>query len=129
MKEANIIKLVQIALSSIRGVRLFRNNTGQAWTGIVVERTAARITLAEYRPLHAGLVKGSSDLVGWRSVTITPEMVGKQVAVFTAIEAKTQTGRATNEQMIFLENVKAAGGFAGVARSPEDARKIIESRL
>ena len=75
-------------------------------------------------PVRYGLQPGSSDLIGWRTVTITPEMVGQQVAVFTSIEVKTPTGRIRPEQQQWLDAVQAAGGIAGVARSVEDALRI-----
>jgi hypothetical protein len=75
-------------------------------------------------PVRYGLQPGSSDLIGWRTVTITPEMVGQQVAVFTSIEVKTPTGRVKPEQQQWLDAVQAAGGIAGVARSVEDALRI-----
>ena len=96
---------------SAGATRLFRNNTG---------------TLRDQhgRPVSFGLCKGSADLIGWRTVTITPEMVGQQVAVFTSIEVKTPTGRVKPEQQQWLDAVQAAGGIAGVARSVEDALRI-----
>jgi hypothetical protein len=92
--------------------RLFRNNTG---------------TLRDQhgRPVTFGLAKGSADLIGWRTVTVTPEMVGQQVAVFTSIEVKTATGRLRPEQRQWLEAVQAAGGIAGVARSVDDANVLV----
>jgi hypothetical protein len=71
-----------------------------------------------------GLCKGSSDLIGWRSTTITPEMVGQQLAVFTAIEVKDR-GTPTPEQLHFIAQVQAAGGLAGVARSVDEAKAIL----
>jgi hypothetical protein len=71
-----------------------------------------------------GLQPGSSDLIGWRTVTITPDMVGQRIAVFTSIEVKTPTGRVKPEQQQWLDAVQAAGGIAGVARSVEDALRI-----
>jgi len=73
-----------------------------------------------------GLVKGSSDLIGWTPVEITQDMIGQHLAVFTAIECKNATRKATDEQQYFIGRVQADGGFAGVARSVEDALKIIE---
>ena len=91
--------------------RLFRNNTG---------------TLRDQhgRPVSFGLARGSADLIGWTIRTITPEMVGQQVAVFTSVEVKTPTGRVKPEQQQWLDAVQAAGGIAGVARSVEDALRI-----
>ena len=76
-------------------------------------------------PVRYGLQPGSADLIGWRTITITPEMVGQQVAVFTSIEVKSQTGRLRPEQRQWMEAVQAAGGLAGVARSVEDAEQIL----
>jgi hypothetical protein len=58
-----------------------------------------------------GLCKGSADLIGYRTITITPDMVGQQVAVFASIEVKTPTGRIRPEQQAWLETVQAAGGY------------------
>lgn len=69
-------------------------------------------------------VVGTSDLIGWRSVTITADMVGQQIAVFAAVEVKDQA-RATPEQEAFIAAVRAAGGLAGVAHSVEEARAIL----
>ena len=93
-------------------MRLHRNNTG---------------TLRDQqgRPVQFGLAKGSADLIGWTTRTITPDMVGQPVAVFTSIEVKTPTGRVSPEQRQWLEAVQAAGGIAGVARSVDDALRIV----
>lgn len=128
MQESNILKTVQLALSKLINVTTFRNNTAQAWVGVPIARTATSITLRDYRPLHAGLTKGSSDLIGWTVVEVTPEMVGTKVAIFTAVEVKTEKGKPTSEQLIFVDAVKKAGGFAGIARSEADAIGIVNRK-
>jgi gentisate 1,2-dioxygenase len=80
--------------------------------------------LADGRYLTVG-VPGLSDLIGWRSIRVTPGHLGQLLAVFTAIEAKSPTGRVTNEQARFLSVVEEAGGLSGIARSQEDARRIL----
>ncbi len=111
MTEQRIQQQIRIACST-GDTRLFRNNTG---------------TLRDQhgRPVQFGLCKGSADLIGWRTVTVTPDMVGTQVAVFLSIEVKTPTGRLRPEQQQWLDVVQAAGGIAGVARSVEDALRIV----
>ena len=78
--------------------------------------------------MQFGLCKGSADLIGYRSITITPEMVGQQVAVFASIEVKTPTGRIRPDQRAWMETVQAAGGIAGVARSVEDAQVLLAAQ-
>ena len=109
--EQTIQQHIRLACS-IGTCRLFRNNTGT-------------LKDANGRPVSFGLCKGSADLIGWRSVTITPEMVGQQIAVFTSIEVKAATGRIRPEQQQWLNAVQAAGGIAGVARSVGEAMDLL----
>lgn len=98
--------------------RLWRNNVG-----MLFDRNG--------RPVAFGLgswggevVSGPSDAIGHHTITITPDMVGRQVAVFVAIEAK-DLGKVMPAQRAFLLAVHRAGGIAGVARSVDDARRIL----
>ena len=68
----------------------------------------------------------SSDLVGWTSVVITPAMVGKTVAVFTAIEVKPETFKINPPyranttpwaQEKFCALVRGFGGFSAIVNS------------
>ena len=112
--EQTIQQQIRLALS--RGpVRLWRNNTG-----------AMRDERGQL--VRFGLCPGSADLIGYHAITITPDMVGQTVAVFTAVEVKAPTGRPTPEQTAFLEHVAAAGGRAGIARSVADAERIISGQ-
>lgn len=127
---------VMLAIGSLPWVRVFRNNVG---LGLAIRHgnSAARqaiirrcIAVAESMggsatPIQFGLVKGSSDLVGWTSRVITAADVGKRVAIFTAIEAKDGAGRADTDQRRFIDNVQAAGGIAGVARTADEALALV----
>ena len=113
--ETNIQQRIRLALGTRDDVRLFRNQVGQ----LPDPRTG--------RPVQFGLAKGSADIVGWTTKTITEDDVGKSYAIFTSIEVKTPTGRLTGLQQNWLHTVQTAGGFAGVARSPEDALQIISA--
>lgn len=118
---------VQRAVSPL-GARWFRQNVGLAWQGERIVKTGDSVYLEHARPIRAGLCEGSSDLIGWTPVRITPEMVGQTIAVFTAAELKTGKQTVTDEQATFLEAVEKAGGIAGVVRSTADgvalARKL-----
>lgn len=110
MTEQQTQQRIRLALS--RGsCRLFRNNTGC-------------LKDQQGRPVRFGLCEGSSDLIGYTTVEVTPDMVGQRLAVFTAIEVKSATGRPTAQQLAFIEHVRQAGGRAGIARSIEDAERI-----
>jgi hypothetical protein len=109
--EQQIQQHIRIACST-GDTRLFRNNTGT-------------LKDANGRPVQFGLCKGSADLIGWKRVTVTPDMVGSTMAVFLSIEVKTATGRLRPEQQQWMDAVQAAGGIAGVARSVEDAATLL----
>ncbi len=106
----------QILLALSHGpTRLLRVNAGVAWQGTVIERTQQRLVLA--RPYAIRLAApGVSDLIGWTH--------GR----FVALEVKGPRGRITDEQAAFIELVRRSGGLAGVARSVEEAKAIIEGR-
>jgi hypothetical protein len=112
--EQTIQQHIRVACSR-DGCRLFRNNCG---------------VLRDQRgvPVRYGLQPGSSDLIGWRTIAITPEMVGQRIAVFCSIEVKSTTGRVRPEQQQWLDAVTAAGGIAGVARSVEDAQRLLAAK-
>jgi len=111
VSEQQIQQRIRLELS--RGpVRLWRNNTGTLYD-------------RQGRPVQFGLCRGSSDLIGLRTITIGPEHVGQQLAVFAAIEVKTLTGRPTPEQLAFIDVVQRMGGLAGVARSVGDAASVL----
>lgn len=74
--------------------------------------------------IRYGLGNGSSDLIGWHTIRITPDMVGRKVAIFTALEIKAEDGIATKEQENFIAQVKAAGGYAGIVRTETEALEV-----
>lgn len=135
MFETNLQKLIMLGVSKIGTTTIFRNNVGMGWIGkskrisqpTNVKLMPGDVLIQNGRPLHAGLCEGSSDLIGWTERTVTPEMVGKKVAIFTAVEVKTDAGRVSTHQLNFISRVRQAGGIAGIARNPEEARNLIEN--
>jgi len=111
MREQELQQRIRLELG--RGpVRLWRNNVGAL--------RDERGRLVTY-----GLCKGSSDLIGLRQLLIGPEHLGQVLAVFTALEVKTDTGRLSEEQRRFLQLVQQLGGRAGVVRSVADAEQLL----
>ena len=70
---------------------------------------------------------GGSDLIGYRRVRVTAEMVGQEIAQFAAVEVKTPRGRVRPEQQQFIDHIVSAGGIAGIARSVDEAKDILLS--
>jgi len=94
-------------------ITLWRNNRGE-------------IQLDGGARLRYGIgPNGASDFIGYVSVTVTQAMVGKRVAIFCAVESKRPRGEPTDDQITFIDRIKAAGGRAGVARSAADAELIV----
>jgi hypothetical protein len=106
--EANLLK--QIILSvQIFGGRLFRNQVGRYKVGD--------------RWISSGLCVGSSDLIGWTPIKIHAGMVGRTIAVFTAVEVKGPRGRLRPEQVAFIACAKVNGALVCCAQSVEDVEK------
>ena len=115
--ETNIANKILDAVSP-HGARLFKNVRGTF------------LTLDGTRKVAAGLrADGASDLIGMIRVKVTPEMVGTTIAVFAAIECKTATGQVKPHQEKFVNFVRKMGGFAGIARNVEDAKRILRLPL
>jgi hypothetical protein len=128
--ERDIQWSIRYVLGRRPDVVLFRNQTGKTeelglskkWveavyrelcTGSVSKaRTMVRdVVHAKGRWITYGLGVGSSDLVG----CVSPG------GNFLAIEVKTATGRASVEQLGWIQLIEKFGGVAGIARSVQDA--------
>ena len=114
--ETTLQQEIRLALGTNPDARLFRNSVGS----LPDPRTGRLVTF--------GLARGSADLIGWRTITVTQAMVGTRLAIFTSIEVKTPTGgRIRPEQQAWLEAVHHAGGIAGIARSVTDAQALLSN--
>ena len=112
--ETKIQQEIRLALGQRSDLRLFRNETGK----LPDPRTG--------RWVQFGLAKGSSDLIGFKTVKITPEMIGQDIAQFVSLEIKTERGKLTDIQQNWLQKVKSSGGIVGVARTVKDALQILK---
>lgn len=98
--ESLIQNQIRVAISQA-GHMIFRANVGKVRT-------------SDGRVFDTGLPKGFPDLFGFR-----PD--GR---IFF-IEVKNETGKVRPEQKIFIEQMRKRGALAGVARSVEDAMRIV----
>jgi len=114
--ETDIKSEIQKSLNKIPSLRIFRNNTGVAKS-------------ANGKPLRYGLKVGSSDLIGWKSVAVTQEMIGKNVAIFVAIEIKKPGAKSNKDhiedQQAFVDDVIESGGIAGFADSLNKSLELL----
>jgi hypothetical protein len=120
VSESAALREVRLAIGSREDCRVFRNNVGQA----LYFTRDGNIQRVAY-----GLFKGSADLIGWHSVTITPDMVGKRVAVFLSVETKAARGEPAENQENWARAVQEGGGIAGFAKDAEQAAALLAKWL
>lgn len=129
MKEHDLQNEIRLHISKERLGTLFRANVGRGWTGEVQRMNLTpgtnTIVISNPRPFNTGLPVGFPDLFGLVPVTITPDMVGQQIAVFVAVEVKQKTGRISAKQKDMLVFLQQQGARAGIARSVDDAARIL----
>lgn len=100
MKESDIQNSIRLALNPYAVI--FRNNVGTVRT-------------ADGRYFNTGLPRGYSDLSGFRKKD------GKMIF----LEIKTEKGKLRKDQEHFLNTMQQYPVISGVARSPEEAIKIV----
>lgn len=104
--------------------RLWRNNRG---AGMMESGNYVRYGLANDSPELNKRLK-SADLIGWRQVLITPDMVGKVIAQFVSVESKAEDWTpppvdTVDQDIIAQRNwadlVNREGGYAVFVNDPE----------
>lgn len=95
--EGDVRRAIEIALNKQGLVRVFLNAqySGPARGGYT----------------RAGLGTGTADLVGY--------VLGS--GRFFALEIKTSTGKPSPEQVAWIDQTNREGGYAAIARTPEEA--------
>jgi len=131
--ESSVAQRVRLYCSEQFRTVLFRNNVGayQDRNGQWV-----RYGLANESKQMNKYTK-SSDLIGLTPVVITQEMVGRTVAVFTAIETKREGYEPVGNEQVdhytaqqrFCDLVLRNGGIAGIVDSSEKAVGVIKEWL
>lgn len=116
MSETDVMHRIRLKTSD-KGFRLQRNQVGTI-------KVADCNCKSNTRYITTGLGVGSSDLVGWRVITITPDMVGKKFAQFAACEVKdylephfqgkgnSEERKRFEQQKSFINAINAQGGIA-----------------
>ena len=120
MSESEVQAKLRLAAAK-RGAALWRNNSGACRdeTGRLIRYGLGN----DSAKLNA--VWKSSDLIGITPVRITPDMIGRAIGVFTAVEVKREdwVWRATpreKAQNQFLKDVARRGGIGLFANCEND---------
>lgn len=129
--ESEIMREIQLALANVRGLRLWRANVGKGWVGDseqcvrALDGSGRTVTLFGARRFDTGLPKGFPDLFGVmeRRANVNGTHVIATLPVF--IEVKSGRGRVRPAQLAFITAMQQTGCLAGIARSVEDAKRII----
>ena len=114
-REGNRIKR-RLAAMDPATERLFRINAGRGWVSNQVRHVGSTVILGNARVLQAG-PDGWFDVCGWTSVTVTPDMVGQTLAVFTGEEFKRDARDKPNDDQRRLgECLARMGGIHRIVR-------------
>lgn len=116
MIESDIQNRIRVALSDYGCV--FRTNAGDFWQGEKVYSQEFQEPVLIHLHRICGLPKGFSDLL----------FVGFNGKI-AFIEVKQNHGRIRKDQIEFLNLMCSYGYAAGIARSPEDALKIVKGEI
>jgi hypothetical protein len=98
MSEANFMRRV-IAAAGQHDIWAYRNSVGLFYT-------------RNGLPVRCGLCKDSADIIGFRPVLITPDMVGQTIAKFIGWETKGPRTAIRQGQRDWLAMLASHGGEA-----------------
>lgn len=126
--ETYVQNVLRVLASSREHAYLWRNNVGATQTP---DGRMIRYGLCnESKKLNQRFK--SSDLIGGTPVTVTPDMVGKRVMIFTAVEVKKADWKPGSDtqrergQLRFINAVRAAGGFGFFCRDSAVYSRFLE---
>ena len=135
--HSNLLKLACAAAARVTGIycRMFPNEIGTALQGRpqfvskpgMIKVDKGDVVIRRFQRVPYGLLPGSGDRIGWSTIEITPEMVGRRVAVFTSAEGKVGSDRMSAEQRQWHEAVREAGGVSVEVREPGDLARGVEA--
>ena len=88
-------------------------------------------TIDGARMVRAGLeAEGASDLIGITTITITQDMVGNEIGVFTVAEVKKPSwkkpsGETEKQQQNFINQMEGRGGIGFFINNHEDLEEKV----
>ena len=125
MSEGDLSKLIQLEALKHK-CKLFRNNSAafKDSTGRIVRTGLGNVSKKLSEKWK------TSDLIGYTLVTIEPDMVGRTVAVFTAVEVKLPNAKVDDRykaQEKFIQQVQADGGIGSIIKSVDELKEMFKS--
>jgi len=127
MNEAELQAMVQIEGAKFL-VNLERNNNVAFMSQ---DGRMIRAGLGNISKKHSDTFK-SSDLIGIKTMVVTPDMVGKTIGIFIAVECKDPTWNVNKKldaresaQKKYIDYVVSRGGIAGFVNSIDSFLKLI----
>lgn len=121
-KETNLGNEVDAALTTWQ--RLWRANCGNGWAGVIINAKNGILKLANFSKLEL-FPPGTADKIGFDSIIITQEMVGRRVAVFVGNELKATPSDKLKKNQINFKNLLIKMG--GIHRETRPDGVVIES--
>ena len=123
IKESNSNNTYHRTLT--RWQRLWRVNSGQGWRGRILDKKNGVLKLINFSPFF-GMPAGTPDNIGFDSIIITPEMVGRRVAVFVGTEIKaTKNDKLSKKQREWRDNIIVPMG--GIHREVRETGEVIQT--
>lgn len=104
---------------------VFRNNRGCCKT----ENRLIRYGIPEPKTKESDDDFKGGDYLGFTEIIVTPSMVGKSVAVFTNIEAKTKTDRLKSGQKRWHNFIIDHGGISKIFMETKDGIEVQDAKL
>lgn len=124
--EHKIQNDIRVYISENHLGTFFRANVGTGWVGrTYINESNNCLRILHPRRFSTGLPDGFPDLFGFREITVTPEMVGQKIAVFCGLEIKSPHGALRKKQRLMLDYMAQNHCYCGVARSVNDAERIL----
>jgi len=115
-KENNLKNEVERDLTSDQ--RLWRANAGIGWAGKVIDAKNGILKLARFCKLEL-FPAGTPDMIGFDSIIITPEMVGRRVAVFVGSELKANIQDKLKKDQVNFKNLLVKMGAVHRLHRPD----------
>lgn len=104
---------------------LFRNNRGCVKT----ENRFLRFGIPEPKTHEKPEDMKGGDLIGFSEIVITPAMVGRTVAVFTNVEAKTKNDVLKTGQIRWHNFIISHGGISQIWKETKEGIEVFEEPI